>query len=60
MIKCPHCKELIGASSVSYKASRGFLDKDGVFHEDVSIIMHLECAEVDVAYGELESLVKNS
>ena len=60
MIKCPNCKELIGASSVSYKASRGFLDKDGTFHEDISIIMHLECAEINDVYGELESRLKNS
>ena len=31
MIKCPKCKELIGPSAPAYKASRGFVDKDGNF-----------------------------
>ena len=60
MIKCPNCKKLIGPSSASYKASRGFLDEDGIFHEDISVIMHLECAEINDVYGELESRLKNS
>lgn len=43
MINCPVCKEPITSSSMSYKASAGFLDEDGVFHEDVSIILHVGC-----------------
>jgi len=43
MTKCPVCKELVSSSSVSYKASSGFLDSDGVFHEQDSVIIHREC-----------------
>ena len=43
MIKCEKCKELITTSAPCYKASRGFLDNDGYFHEDASITMHMEC-----------------
>jgi hypothetical protein len=28
---------------MSYKASAGFLDEDGIFHEDVKIIIHVGC-----------------
>ena len=44
MIKCPKCKELIGPSAPVYKASRGFIDADGVFLEDESAIVHIECS----------------
>ncbi len=43
MIKCPKCKELIGPSAPVYKASRGFVDKDGNFYEDESVIIHIDC-----------------
>jgi hypothetical protein len=43
MIKCEKCGELIGQSSPVYKASRGFLGEDGIFHEDESVIIHMDC-----------------
>ena len=43
MIKCPKCKELMGPSAPVYKASRGFIDADGNFLEDESVVMHIEC-----------------
>ena len=43
MTKCRVCGELISPSSVSFKASSGFLDIDGVFHEDAIVIIHREC-----------------
>ena len=43
MINCPVCKKPITSSTLSYKASAGFLDEDGVFHEDVKIILHVGC-----------------
>tara|TARA_R110002110_G_scaffold69543_6_gene187405 strand:+ start:742 stop:936 length:195 start_codon:yes stop_codon:yes gene_type:complete len=57
MIKCPVCQKLISPSSISYKASSGFLDVDGVFHEDASIITHKECKE-NYIYNIFESLEK--
>jgi len=44
MIKCPKCKELIGPSAPIYKASRGFIDADGIFFEDESVVVHIECS----------------
>ena len=29
---------------MSYKTSSGFLDEDGIFHEDVSVVVHFECS----------------
>ena len=43
MIKCKKCGELIGHSAPIYKASRGFLGEDGTFHEDESVIIHMDC-----------------
>ena len=43
MINCPVCQKPISPSTLSYKASAGFLDIDGVFHEDAKIIVHAEC-----------------
>ena len=43
MIQCPKCKELIGTSAPVYKAARGFVDKDGNFYEDESVIVHIDC-----------------
>ena len=31
---------------MSYKAAAGFLDEDGVFHEDVSIVLHVGCHQM--------------
>tara|TARA_Y100000004_G_scaffold56902_1_gene63310 strand:+ start:3218 stop:3406 length:189 start_codon:yes stop_codon:yes gene_type:complete len=62
MIKCPVCNELITPSSVSYKASSGFLDSDGTFHEQDSVIIHKEC-HYNYFYNPFEKLeedVKNS
>ena len=62
MIKCPKCKELIGPSAPCYKASRGFLDEDGIFHEDEAIIMHMECY-YDFTYepfSEIEKKIKDN
>ena len=44
MIKCPKCKEIIGPSAPAYKASRGFIDSDGIFHEDEAVIAHMDCS----------------
>lgn len=62
MIKCTVCKELISPSSVSYKASSGFVNLDGSFHEQDSIIVHVECHHDYFynAFEELEHLAKNS
>ena len=43
MTICDKCKELIGPSAPVYKASRGFVDKDGNFYEDESVMFHMEC-----------------
>ena len=43
MINCPVCQKPISPSTLSYKASAGFLDIDGVFHEDAIVIIHREC-----------------
>jgi hypothetical protein len=43
MTICEKCKELIGPSAPVYKASRGFVSKDGSFYEDESVVFHMEC-----------------
>jgi|TARA_R110000824_G_scaffold38267_9_gene117073 hypothetical protein len=43
MTKCAKCKELIGGSAPAYKASRGFIDIDGIFHDDEGVVIHMEC-----------------
>mgnify|MGYP001243571505 CR=1 FL=1 len=58
MIKCPICKELISPSSLSYKISAGFLDGDGVFHEDVSLVVHKEC-QSNWVYNPFEEIEKD-
>ena len=60
MIKCPVCDELIGPSAPVYKCSRGFVDLDGVFIDDSSIIFHKECSDLKEPYGELEEDIKNN
>ena len=62
MIKCPICEKLVGTSSVAYKASSGFLDEDGIFHDDIFIIIHKECKD-NYLYGPFEKIeeeIKNS
>jgi hypothetical protein len=60
MTKCPVCNELISQSSTSCKASIGFIDMDGVFHDDESIIIHIDCM-YDYTFNpfvELEERIK--
>lgn len=62
MIKCPKCKEIIGPSAPVYKASRGFVDCDGFFYEDESVVLHIECSysySVN-AFDILETRIKES
>lgn len=62
MTTCSKCKELIGPSAPVYKASRGFLDKDGIFHDDESVIIHMDCYyyhDYDPFYT-IEDIIKNS
>ncbi len=60
MTKCKACKELISPSSVSYKASSGFLDTDGVFHEDEVVLIHVECRSnyLFSPFDKLEEMIK--
>tara|TARA_R100001530_G_scaffold132817_1_gene105559 strand:- start:254 stop:442 length:189 start_codon:yes stop_codon:yes gene_type:complete len=62
MKKCPVCDDLITPCSVAYKASSGFLDKDGVFHETDYVIMHRECYYNYLfnPFDKLEEDIKNS
>ena len=62
MTKCPVCKELMSQTSPSYKASIGFIDIDGVFHDDESVVVHIDCM-YNYTYDpftELEEKIKNS
>ena len=58
MTKCPVCDNLIAPSSVSYKAASGFLDSDGVFHEQDYVIIHSEC-HYNYLYNPFEKLEEN-
>ena len=60
MIKCPVCSKLISPSASVYKTSRGFVDADGVFYEDASVIFHQECSDSIEPYSVLEEYIKNS
>ena len=60
MIKCPVCQELISPNAPTYKCSRGFVDKDGMFLEDVSVVFHQECSDSIEPYGLLEEYIRNS
>jgi hypothetical protein len=60
MIKCPVCKELIGPNAPVYKVSRGFVDVEGVFYEDIGVIFHQECADSIEPYSTLEEDLQNS
>ena len=57
MIKCKKCGELIGHSAHAYKASRGFLGEDGTFHEDESVIIHMDCY-YDFTYAPFAAIEK--
>lgn len=43
MLKCPVCKDLVSPSAISLKASEGFVDENGDFHETQSIVFHKDC-----------------
>mgnify|MGYP003118043266 FL=1 len=58
MIKCEKCGELIGHSAPIYKASRGFLGEDGNFHEDESVVIHMECY-YDFTYDPFTAIENN-
>tara|TARA_R100001594_G_scaffold125829_2_gene162928 strand:- start:266 stop:454 length:189 start_codon:yes stop_codon:yes gene_type:complete len=62
MNNCPVCDDLITPSSVSYKASAGFLDEDGIFHETDSVVIHRECHYNYLfnPFDKLEEDIKNS
>ena len=60
MTKCYNCKKIIGPSSVSFKYVRGFLNEDGSFFEDATIIVHAECSQNINGPEELERIVKES
>jgi hypothetical protein len=61
MTRCAKCKELIGGSSPSYKASRGFVGADGIFHDDEAIIVHIDCLGHYTfdPFAVLEDIIKN-
>ena len=60
MTTCAKCNEIIGPSAPVYKASRGFVSKDGTFYEDEGIIFHMECHHSYEPFEELEYRIKNS
>ena len=62
MIKCTKCKQIIGPSAPVYKASRGFVDSDGFFHEDEAVVLHIECSYgyTTNAFDILETRIKES
>jgi hypothetical protein len=43
MTKCPVCKDLISPNAIALKASCGFVDTEGIFHDDVVIVFHKDC-----------------
>lgn len=57
MIKCRVCGELIGPTALSYKATSGFLDKDGTFNEDCSVMIHQGCHH-EYMYSPFEDIEK--
>ncbi len=58
MIKCPRCKDLIGPSAPVYKAARGFIDKEGNFYEDESVVIHMDCY-YEFIYDPFEAIEQN-
>ena len=57
MVECPVCNRLITSSVMSYKTSSGFLDEDGIFHEDVSVVVHFECS--NDSFNPVEAIEKS-
>jgi len=57
IVKCICCKELIGATTMSYKVSTGFLDVDGNFNEDAKIIIHPECSHLINPFHKIEQIL---
>ena len=61
MTICSKCNELIGPSAPVYKASRGFIDKDGCFYEDETVIFHIECYHYTYnPFDVIEEKIRNS
>ena len=60
MIKCPVCQELISINAPTYKCSRGFVDKNGYFLEDISVVFHQECSDLLEPYGLLEEYIRDN
>ena len=62
MIKCPKCNDIIGPSAPVYKASRGFVGADGTFHDDESVIVHIECYSHFTydPFQDIEDIIRNS
>ena len=44
---------------MSYKVSSGFVNPDGHFNEDASIIVHAECTHMLEPFQALEDLMTN-
>ena len=62
MTICSKCKKIAVSYAPVYKASRGFVDSDGQFFEDESVIIHQECY-YDYTYEPfvaLENIIKNN
>jgi len=60
MTKCACCGELIPRTSMSYKISSGFIEKDGNFIEDAKILVHPECSYLIEPFHLLEKTLKES
>ena len=62
MIKCGQCGEIIGLSAPVYKASRGFLGDDGTFHDDESVVIHMDCYYNHIydPFYAIENIIKDS
>ena len=62
MTKCKKCSKIIGPSAPVYKASRGFVDSDGSFFEDESIVVHIDCYHDYTfnPFGTLEEIIRNN
>lgn len=55
MIKCPCCGELITPNCTVYRASTGFVDTEGLYYEDASVLVHQECY-YDYLYNPFDKL----
>jgi len=58
MIKCPACDELITPNCNVYQASSGFVNVDGGFFVDSSVIIHQSCY-YDYLFNPFEKLEEN-